>query len=976
MERLNSRPGCMRTLCQALLAVLVFVALASAGPARADGAAAQLERAAYQNPYLLFRTASRTQQAAARSANKKQELLALRQIVLAGRLINANPGIQQIEQGLKLAGVLRDDEARIELLTRQGQAAEDQADVAKALAFYQVAERLASDSGADFHLARIKIHRANLAADQGQYGDALALLDQAHATAERVGDRFAQARVLSLRLAFLARMDRLGSGELAEIMERHNASLALLDAGSYPIWVLKARYSLAQTLRSKGFVAEARRELQEALQEAADHKDALSQVYLHSSAAQLELQEGRPREARDHVHQANSSAAQLSLPLPLTFRLVLSASSASAALHDAKDAQQQLHQAEGMLRTLSASRYKASYFQTAAEAMAALGRHEEAFKLAKQWRRAERAAVEERNEALVAELRTKFDAERKERENAELRAREQELESRRLLLLSLLAGTIVTLGGAVLAVRHRLHQRLRAQSRLKAAVVDNALEAVITTDAAGRIVEFNPAAEAMFGLRRQNALGQSWQILVPERYRDVDTPFAEPDEAAHVSDVPSARRHGYALRADGQELSIEVATWRSVVDGQEHHTASIRDVSAQLRNAEIIERQRNELRQSEKLATMGGLLAGVAHELNNPLSVVIGRATLLEEIAHGTEMEKEARRVHDAAVRCGRIVRTFLNMARQRKTARSEIRINEVVIGAADMLGYSLRTHGIRVELRLGKHVPAVHADGDQLGQVVLNLIINAQHAVRSVAESGDIRVETGWEPPGSRGAGKVWLRVVDSGPGVPAGLEEHVFEPFFTTKGEGTGTGLGLAMSRNFAREHGGDLVLEGRNTGASFLLWLPVEAARPAPAEPTDPGMQRCAHRGGRVLVVDDEPELVDLMQVYLRRGGYEVVAASSGAQALARLGEGRIDAVVCDVRMPGAGGVALRQAIADRYPGLAPRMVFVTGDTLGSEAAKFLNGPQCRVLEKPFDAAALLSVLDATMQCGVTAEHSALG
>jgi two-component system NtrC family sensor kinase len=233
----------------------------------------------------------------------------------------------------------------------------------------------------------------------------------------------------------------------------------------------------------------------------------------------------------------------------------------------------------------------------------------------------------------------------------------------------------------------------------------------------------------------------------------------------------------------------------------------------------------HQLRQREKLVLMGSLLAGVAHELNNPLTIVMGRAAMLEEQTHGTPLHDEARRVVEAAQRCGRIVRTFLNMARQRKPSRGTVRLNELVRAVADMLGYLLRSHGVQLQLQLCETLPDAHGDADQLGQVVLNLLVNAQQALADAPPPRRVQVSTGSiDAAPADGRGQLWLRVSDNGPGVPQELAEHVFSPFFTTKAEGTGTGLGLSMCRAVAREHGGDVVLEPVAAGASFLLWVPL--------------------------------------------------------------------------------------------------------------------------------------------------------
>jgi two-component system NtrC family sensor kinase len=386
---------------------------------------------------------------------------------------------------------------------------------------------------------------------------------------------------------------------------------------------------------------------------------------------------------------------------------------------------------------------------------------------------------------------------------------------------------------------------------------------------------------------------------------------------------------------------------------------------------EEIERQRDALRQAEKLAAMGSLLASVAHELNNPLAVVMGRASLLEARCEDAALRADAVRIREAADRCGRIVRTFLGMARQRPAARTPVRLNDLVRGAVELLQYNLRTGGVEVELQLEPELPAVVADADQLGQVLLNLIVNAQQALTPADPPRRLRIETG------SATNRVWLRVADNGGGVPESDRARIFEPFVTSKAEGVGTGLGLAVSRAVAREHGGELLLEEHSPfgrGASFRLELPlrsapVEAAAGAGGGPAPDAPLRDA----RILVVDDEPELTAMMRDALEAAGYDVASAESGAVALAMLDEGRFDVVVTDLRMPDMDGRALWRAVRERDPVLARRFVFVTGDTLSPLAAEFQRETAAECLEKPFTAGEFVRRVaraagDATGEAGI--------
>ena len=526
-------------------------------------------------------------------------------------------------------------------------------------------------------------------------------------------------------------------------------------------------------------------------------------------------------------------------------------------------------------------------------------------------------------------------------------------------------------GGDVAAVvvfgRDHTELKLREEElALKSAIVDHAIAALASTDTEGRVVEFNPAAEAMFGRSRDDMLGRSLgEVLLPPRARAAfDAAVARLAAEGSVASRGD-RMELYALRADGTEFPIDLVVWRTDAVGATYVTASMVDTTDRHTAAQQIGRQREALRQSEKLTAMGSLLAGVAHELNNPLAIVMGRASLLEEKCADPDLRDDVLRIREAAERCGRIVRTFLNMARSRPSQRTAVDLNEIVHAAADMLLYSFRTHGVELELALEPALPAINADGDQLGQVILNLLINAQQAMAGRAGAQGVRVSTGVEHRRQGREPRVWLRVADSGPGVPEALRSRIFEPFFTTKSEGMGTGLGLSVSRAVVLEHGGDLILEhaAAPVGASFRMSLPISGMAvalggPVPlAEPEAPLL-------ARLLVVDDEPELASLMRDMLEQAGYDVATAESGALALAFLDEARFDAIVSDLRMPDMDGPGLWRAVVERHPVLAHRMLFVTGDTLSPDARDFLRTARCSALDKPFSKAGLLAAVKALL------------
>lgn len=612
--------------------------------------------------------------------------------------------------------------------------------------------------------------------------------------------------------------------------------------------------------------------------------------------------------------------------------------------------------------------------------------------------------------------------------------------------------------------------------------LDASLDGVILTDIQGSIIEFNPAAEAMFGYRRDRVLGRPvGAIVVPPHLRpfhdramtrrlaspgdsqnrqrfeteglradgsmfpveltvtDVILPGGERLLVAYLRDITARQQlrvseeryrlairgandgifewdveHGTAFyserleeivgrkakdlagltawhanvhpddlpalqdetrrllrgeiqriimeyritRSDGVERWVQVtaATVRNKAGRVLRVGGSIGDITDRKRAAAEIERQREALYQSEKLSALGSLLAGVAHELNNPLSIVVGQAQMLKEQAAGSGFADRADKIETAAGRCARIARTFLAMARQRRPARRPVMLERVVEDVLGLLDYNLRSAGISIERRFAPNLPAISADPDQLNQVLTNLVINAQQALAAQANDAPRRITI--SIAASSDGQWIETEVCDTGPGIPAHLRRRIFEPFFTTKptgsSPGSGTGIGLAVSHGIVAAHGGTLEAEApvEACGACFRIRLPVggavtqqvqsHSARQTPPLPT----------GRHALVVDDESGVADLLAEILRGTGFTVALAEGGQAALDLLtATDDVAVILTDLRMPGLDGPGLFARLRAERPALARRIVFVTGDMLSADIAEFLRESGQPCLEKPF-------------------------
>jgi PAS domain S-box-containing protein len=504
-----------------------------------------------------------------------------------------------------------------------------------------------------------------------------------------------------------------------------------------------------------------------------------------------------------------------------------------------------------------------------------------------------------------------------------------------------LLGDAIELSGSSLMVSEA--------SRL--ALMKSAPDAIVVIDEAGCVLEFNPAAESMFGWAREDVLGRPiCDSIVPHHHRDGHTGGFRRYLAGGGARMIGRRVETEGLRSDGSLMPVELTVTEVQVNRRRLSVAYLRDLTERKAAEAEVVRQRNALHQSEKMSALGSLLAGIAHELNNPLSVVMGRAIMLEEDCRDPAQADQLRRLREAAERCSRIARTFLKMARQSPTDRRPTDVNDSVRAALDMVAYAARSSGTEIELALADDLPPILADGDQIVQVVVNLAVNAVQAMEQSNGPRRLTIATRSNPL----AGRVQVVVEDTGPGIPATVMPRIFEPFFTSKELGAGTGVGLAVSYGMVTSHGGTLVAENKPAGgAYFTVSLPVRHGEAGAATEDAPKAERTDVDGLSVLVVDDEPEVALLLREILARAGHRVVSADSGRTALALFGQQSFDAVFCDVKMPHMDGPALRRALA-HVP--AP-FIFVTGDHLGGAAAR-LDG--CPLIGKPFRPADVLDAL----------------
>ncbi len=448
--------------------------------------------------------------------------------------------------------------------------------------------------------------------------------------------------------------------------------------------------------------------------------------------------------------------------------------------------------------------------------------------------------------------------------------------------------------------------------------------------------------------------------------------FVHPDDRPAVLEVRHRLRrgesvHGITNRYLCKDGSFRWFEWRPAVHTSRGLVYAVaRDITEQrhaeerLRAAEADQIQlRRQLVFADRMASIGTLAAGVAHEINNPLTQVLANAALqleaLREAGDATEMSRMAAEVLAAAERIQKIVRGLKTFSRAEEEHRRIVDVGPLLDLSIGMTANEVRQHGARVVTSIGP-MPPVEADEARLGQVFVNLLVNAAQAFPVDAAEKEIRVRASTDA-----SGRVVIEVQDTGMGIPPAQVDRIFDPFFTTKPVGVGTGLGLSICHNLVTALGGEISVSsvvGR--GATFRVTLPPAAAAPAPALVSAP--PEAPPQGVRVLVVDDEPTIGSLLRRSLRDHTVTALTDAREALALLELGE-RYDVIISDLMMPEMTGMAFYEVLTRRFPDAAERVVFITGGAFTPATAAFLDRNTRPLVEKPFRPATIREVVEQT-------------
>ncbi len=467
-------------------------------------------------------------------------------------------------------------------------------------------------------------------------------------------------------------------------------------------------------------------------------------------------------------------------------------------------------------------------------------------------------------------------------------------------------------------------------------VLEAVPDSVVLLDHDGRMVEFNPGGRGFPASPDAGAARSAYDGLEPAATALVRENLA----ASFRGEI---RRFEVSYRRADDSHGITAMLYSPMRDGN-----TVTRVLALGRDVTDQRRAESQLQQAERLAALGQLVSGVAHEINNPAAIISGFAQTMMLDEMKADHREMIEMIYDEAGRIGKITQNLLAFARTGTPERALVDINDVVRRTLALRAYHLTTLNVAVETVLDPDGPRVWANGSQLQQLLLNLLINAEQAL--LATDGPRRIVIRTHATET----EVVLDVADTGPGVPSDIRTKIFDPFFTTKPEGTGTGLGLSICYGIVRDHRGRIWVDpAPATGATFHVTLPrdprsvmrEETAAPAPA-PTPRRDDITA------LIVDDEEGLRSAAVRFLARCGIKAQAVADGKEALVALQHGHFDAIVSDVRMPGMGGKELVRELARDRPELLERLILSTGDTLAPETSALLEQTGVPVLVKPFD------------------------
>ena len=507
-------------------------------------------------------------------------------------------------------------------------------------------------------------------------------------------------------------------------------------------------------------------------------------------------------------------------------------------------------------------------------------------------------------------------------------------------------------------------EALRASEENFRNSMDTSITGIRISDMENHTMYINKALMDIFGYTdvEEVRLKPPHEFYTPEFYAG----YLERNKRLHRGEPMPAQVELDIARKDGTIRHLRVALKEILWDRNKRFQTIYSDITEDKKADEEKQRIEEKAQVASRLAAMGEMAAGIAHEINNPLTGVLGFSQIMiakENIPE--EIKDDLRMIAESSQRVADIVKRLLTFARQAKPVKSFVNLNDLIDNTLKLRDYVLKTANIEVVTHLDPNLPWSYVDPGQLQQVFLNLIVNAEQAMKETHGKGTLSISTETKED--------VIRIVfrDDGPGITKENMIHVFEPFFTTKAPGEGTGLGLSLSRSIILEHDGKMNVESKpGHGAAFIIELPIIEVPPPVVATADAVVkpQPTVSRKGRILVVDDEPVVRSTLARVLTKMGHTVDAIADAGKVIEKLESGAVyDLILSDVRMPGMNGIELYSRILEKAPAMKNRIIFITGDVMGADIKTFLTRNNLSYLAKPFDIELLKEKTNTMMMAG---------
>jgi two-component system NtrC family sensor kinase len=527
------------------------------------------------------------------------------------------------------------------------------------------------------------------------------------------------------------------------------------------------------------------------------------------------------------------------------------------------------------------------------------------------------------------------------------------------------AGTVLRYQGALMDIteRREMERRLYQQQEFARRLVDSFPDLILVLDSAAGYTFVSP--------RSKEILGYDPQEIQAMEFAQCSHPEDIPALRALFDDIVSRRQIFASLETRVRHKNGQWRLLRFNFSPLSDETGAIDGVVMSGRDVTDLKRLEEQLIQAEKLAAMGQMLAGVAHELNNPLTAILGVTELLRE---RSGMDDSAKRqlelTHRQARRAARIVQNLLEFSRPASPQKKSLDVHSLIERTIQLHEHSLRRNNIELDFPQPAGLPGIIGDANQLIQVFLNLITNAEQAIREIRDSGRIQIRLG------RVGSRLAITVQDDGVGIRPEALPKIFDPFYTTKRPGGGTGLGLSICMSIVREHGGNIEADALPAGGSaFTVYLPIasetptrdtkpETETPAAGVPVPQFAALGQHSERTVLVVDDEESIRMLLEEGLSAHRFRVDCAATPEEALTLAEHRPYDAILCDLNLTAGGVYVNGKDVTGRILAATghrkPALIYMTGDLVQQEEKP--PGPDDpRYLQKPFRISDVLALLN---------------